>query len=148
MLNSNDSPRCPHNMVNISPLGAEICWRVWGTPAKFQRVSRLASVTAATSLTGGQPNFARCLAVTWAGGLYIHFRLPLPRNGILPCWFGHYISCDQQQLLEFGQYQLIQVFLLVFVSPQPSRKHSSQSVLLSQLLLEVHIFATGSILIS
>jgi len=30
-------PRCPHNMVNISPIAAEICWRVWGTPAKFQR---------------------------------------------------------------------------------------------------------------
>jgi len=53
-------------------------------PCKFQRVSRLGSVTAATSLTGGQPNFARCLAVTWAGRLYIHFRRLLPRNGILP----------------------------------------------------------------
>ena len=29
--------------------------------SKFQRVSRLSFVTAATSLTGGQPNFARCL---------------------------------------------------------------------------------------
>jgi len=34
---------------------------------KFQRVSRLGSVTAAMSLTGGQPNFARCLAVSRAG---------------------------------------------------------------------------------
>jgi len=40
---------------------------------KFQRVSRLAFVTAATSLTRGQPNFARCLAVSWARtlGIYI-----------------------------------------------------------------------------
>jgi len=30
------------------------------------------------SLNGGQQNFARCLAVSWAGTLYIHF------NGILP----------------------------------------------------------------
>ena len=44
-----------------------------GHPRKFQRVSHLAFVTAATSLTGGQPNFARCLAISWAGILYIHF---------------------------------------------------------------------------
>ena len=41
-----------------------------GHPCKFQRVSRLAFVTAATSLTGGQPNFARCMAVSWPGTLY------------------------------------------------------------------------------
>jgi len=61
-----------HNMVNFGPLTAEIGWRVWGTPSKFQRVSRLGCVTAATSLTGGQPNLARCLAVSWACALYIH----------------------------------------------------------------------------
>jgi len=42
--------------------------------SKFQRVSRIGSVTAATSLNGGQPNFARCLAESWAATLYIHFR--------------------------------------------------------------------------
>jgi len=25
----------PHNMSNFGPLMAEICWRVWGTPANF-----------------------------------------------------------------------------------------------------------------
>jgi len=45
-----------------------------GHPSKFQRVSRLGFVSAATSLTGGQLNFARCLAVSWAGILYVHFR--------------------------------------------------------------------------
>ena len=51
-----------------------------GHPSKFQRVSHLAFFTAATLLTGGQPNFARCLAVSWlvhyiyTGTLYIHFR--------------------------------------------------------------------------
>jgi len=34
--------------------------------SKFQRVSRLGFVTAATSLTAVQPNFARCLAISWA----------------------------------------------------------------------------------
>ena len=45
-----------------------------GHPSKFKRVSSLGFVTAATSLTAGQPNFARCLAISWAGTLYIHFR--------------------------------------------------------------------------
>ena len=51
---------------------------------KFQRVSRLAVVTAATSLTRGQPNFARCMTVSWPGRQYIHFRDILPPDGILP----------------------------------------------------------------
>jgi len=34
-----------------------------GRPSKFQQVSRLAFVTEVTSLTGCQPNFARCLLV-------------------------------------------------------------------------------------
>jgi len=55
-----------------------------GHPSKFQRVSRLAFVTAATSLSESQPNFARCLTVSWVGVLYIHFRGLLPPNGILP----------------------------------------------------------------
>jgi len=56
----------------------------FGHPSKFQRVSRLRFVTAATWLTGGQPNLARCLAVSWAGTLHIHFRWLLPHDGILP----------------------------------------------------------------
>ena len=35
LLKSNISSKCPHNMVNIGPLTAEICWRVWSTPANF-----------------------------------------------------------------------------------------------------------------
>jgi len=54
-----------------------------GHPTKFQRVSRLGFVTAATSLNGSQPNFA-CLTVSWAGTVYIHFRGFLPRDRILP----------------------------------------------------------------
>ena len=43
-----------------------------GHPSKFQRISRVGFVTAPTSLNGCQPNFARCLAASWAGTLYIH----------------------------------------------------------------------------
>ena len=53
-------------------------------PSKFQRVSRVAFVTAATSLTGGQWNFARCLAVSCAGTLYIHFRGSCPLTEFCP----------------------------------------------------------------
>jgi len=53
-----------------------------GHPSKFQWVSGLGFVTAPTSLNGGQPHFARCLAVSWAGALYIYFREFLPPNGI------------------------------------------------------------------
>jgi len=42
-------------------------------PFKFQPVWRLGFVTAPTFRNGSQPNFARCLAVSWAGTLYIHF---------------------------------------------------------------------------
>jgi len=35
LLNSNISCTCPHNMVNVGLLAAEIRWRVWGTPANF-----------------------------------------------------------------------------------------------------------------
>ena len=56
MLNSNIFSTYSHNMVHYGPITAEICWRVWGTPA--QRVSRLGSVTARHSGSGCQPNFA------------------------------------------------------------------------------------------
>jgi len=49
-----------------------------GHPSKFQWVSGLGFVTAPTSLNGGQPHFARCLAVSWAGALYLYFREFLP----------------------------------------------------------------------
>jgi len=35
LLNIDISSTCPDNIVNFSLLTAEICWRVWGTPANF-----------------------------------------------------------------------------------------------------------------
>jgi len=55
-----------------------------GHPCKFQRLSRLDSVTVATSLNGSQPNLARCLAVTWVSTLHIHFWGFLPVTEFLP----------------------------------------------------------------
>jgi len=61
-LNSNISLTCIHNMVIFGPLTAEIRWRVWGTPANFNRfrVSLLGFVTAATS-----PNAANQICTTF-----------------------------------------------------------------------------------
>ena len=50
LLNSNISSTCPHNMVNFSPLAAEICWRVWGTPAYFNGFRILAPLLHEQSL--------------------------------------------------------------------------------------------------
>jgi len=52
---------------------AEIGSVVWGTPANFNVFRVLASFTAATSLNGSQPNFARCLTVSYTRTLYILF---------------------------------------------------------------------------
>jgi len=75
LLNSNMSSTCLHNMANFGPLTAEFGSGVWGTPANFSGFLILTSLlqSAATSLTGDQPNFARCLAVSWAGTLF-YFR--------------------------------------------------------------------------
>jgi len=51
-LNSNTSSTCPDNMVNFGLLTAEICWRVWGTPANFNRFRVLAALLHGTLLLG------------------------------------------------------------------------------------------------
>jgi len=58
LVKHDTSSTCPHNMVNFGQLTAEICWRVWGHPFKFQWVSHLGSVTARHFSSGRQPNFA------------------------------------------------------------------------------------------
>jgi len=83
LLNSNIFPACPHNMANFGPLAAEIGRLIWGTPKNLMG-SHLGFVTAAISLSGSQPKFARCLAISCAGALYIHFWGLLPHDGILP----------------------------------------------------------------
>jgi len=56
----------------LQPTGASDRFISLGHPSKFQQVSHLGFVTAATSLNGSEPNFALCLAISWAGTLYIH----------------------------------------------------------------------------
>ena len=44
LLNSDTSSACPDNMVNFDLLTAEICWRVWDTPANFSGFRVLAAL--------------------------------------------------------------------------------------------------------
>jgi len=62
-------------MANFSLLTPEIGSVVWGTPANFNWFRVLASLLQRRRSTeANQP----CLAVSWAGTLYIHFRGLLP----------------------------------------------------------------------
>ena len=56
LLNSNTSSTCPDNMVNLRPTNGWDLLPSLGHPCKFQRVSRLSSVTARHSSSGRQPN--------------------------------------------------------------------------------------------
>jgi len=84
LLKSNISSICPQNMVNFGPLMAEIIWWVWGTPVNFNGFRDFASLLH-RSLNGGQPNFARCLAVSWPVTLCIYFRRLLPLTEFARC---------------------------------------------------------------
>jgi len=46
------SSTCPHNMVNLGLLSAEIFWRVWGTPANFNGFRVLAAFLHGILLVG------------------------------------------------------------------------------------------------
>ena len=47
------------NVLNFGLLTAEICWRVWGTPANFNGFRVLAALLHGTLVSSGrQPNFA------------------------------------------------------------------------------------------
>jgi len=74
-LNSNTSYMYPDNMVNFGPLTAEICWRVWGNPANFNRFRILAALLHGTLVVGISQTLRR-----WTvGAIYI-------RQG------GHYVG--------------------------------------------------------
>ena len=82
LLNSNIST-CSHNVVNFSPLTAEIGWRVWGTLANFNRFRVLASLLHRHRST----EVNESLHDIWPSpGLvhYIHFWGRMTPSGILP----------------------------------------------------------------
>jgi len=52
LLNIDTSSTCFHKMVNFVLLTAEICWRVWGTPAHFNWFLVLAALIHGTPVFG------------------------------------------------------------------------------------------------
>ena len=90
-----------HNMANFGPLTAEICWWVLFTPANFNGFRVLPSLLQRNrSPRGGQPNFARCLAISWAGTLYIHFRgLLSPLTEFCPVQYSLYVQVLRSSIL-------------------------------------------------
>ena len=67
LLNINISSICPDNMVNFGLLTAEICWRVWGTPANFNGFRVLAPLLHGTLVVG----VSRTLLSWTEGATYI-----------------------------------------------------------------------------
>jgi len=70
-----------------------------GHRSTFQRVSRIGFVTAATSLIGAQPNFAWCLAVSWAATLYTDFRRILPLTEFCQVQNSRYVQVLRSPIL-------------------------------------------------
>jgi len=68
--------------ANFGPLTAEISSGVWGTPANFNGFRVLPSLLQRRRSPEANQT-ARCLAVSWTGTLYIHFRGLLSPDGIL-----------------------------------------------------------------
>jgi len=59
LLNIDTSSTCPHNMMNFGLLTAEICWRVWGTPANFNGFRVLAALLHGTLVVGVRQTLRR-----------------------------------------------------------------------------------------
>jgi len=64
MLNIDTSSTCRHNMVKTGLLTAEICWRVWGTPADFNGFHVLAALLQGTLVVGVSQTLRR-----WTQGI-------------------------------------------------------------------------------
>ena len=100
------SSTCPDNMANFGLLRAEICWRVWGTPANFNGFHVFAALLHGTLVVGVSHNFAAlnrgrhlysavCSIVPWWGGPggteARSLGLLLP-SVLWHCWLGH-LTC-------------------------------------------------------
>jgi len=71
LLSSNVSSTCLHNVVNVGPLAAEICWRVWGTRANFNGFRVLAALLHGTRVVGMSQSLRRLtegVTYIWQGG--------------------------------------------------------------------------------
>ena len=122
LLNSNASSTRPgpNNMVNFSPLTADIGSLVGGTPANFNRFHLILGViTAPTSLTGVQPNFARPRCLTVSMRWYAYY-IGHTFSGALNCPLTEFC-----QVLPGAKFILRPSFALSFVGSVTARQSSS-----------------------
>jgi len=64
-------------MANFGPLAAEICWRVWGTPANFNGFRVLAALLPGTLVVGVSQTLRRWTegaTYIWQGGHHVGHR--------------------------------------------------------------------------
>jgi len=128
LLSSNVSPTCPHNMVNVGPLAAEIFSLVWGSLANFNRFHVLAvlllSQTAA--LNRGRHLYSAGRPSRWAlahisslsnfstekmlVSVYFELRYFCVPDAWLLCIVVHVVICNSLGLL-----YIFVVFLLVLI---------------------------------
>jgi len=81
-------PTCPHTMVNFDLLTAEICWRVWGTPANFNSFCILAALLHGTLVVG----VSQTAALNRRRHLYSLFTAPR----LFVCHFVKYLKRGQK----------------------------------------------------
>jgi len=60
LLNTDTSSTYPRNMVNFGRLTAEVCWRVWGTPANFNGFRVFAALLHGTLVVSSSSPFVVC----------------------------------------------------------------------------------------
>jgi len=99
VLNSNIFSTCLHNIVNFGPLTAEICWRVWGTPAYFNGFRVLASLLQRRRST----EVNQTLHDVWPSpaliAYTIHFRGLLPLREFCPVQNSLYVQVLRSHML-------------------------------------------------
>jgi len=125
-----------------------------GHSSKFQRVSHLGFVTAATSLNRGQANFARCLPISWTGTLYIHWERNFAtckihfasKSGVLLYWHRYCTAFEQWASVKFcSVVQGMELWNFcrgrhLYLARQPSRWASAHILVLFLYLFQMRIF--------
>jgi len=115
LLNSNTSSIGPHNIVNFSPLAAEIGSLVWGTPANFNGFRVLASL------------LHRCRSTK--ANQTLHDVWPSP--GLIHCIYTFGGSCPTTEFCEVQSSLCVQVLRSAILA---ALLHGSRVVGVSQSL--------------
>ena len=123
LLNSNMFSTCPYNMVNFSPLVAEILSLVWGTPANFNVFHVLAALLHGTLVVGVSQTLRR-----WTEGvIYIrqggHHVVHWPTFLVLPVFEPQNLTLNRMENR------------IVFFSGESPRAHVCVCVCLGDVVL-------------